>query len=172
MRERERETIFDKMGEGDLIFAFFPCVRFEAQIIMGFRGDMSQQKNDSERKKLEYCLKLHKELHHNYELVTKLCIICIDRGIRLIIENPYTQQHYLTRYWCLKPKVIDHNRRDRGDIYEKPTQYWFVNFDPSDNFIFEPIKYYPTQRVLDKNTVDRSMITKEYANRFIREFIL
>lgn len=37
-------SIFDKMSEDDLIMAFFPCIRFEDQIKMRFRGDQSQQK--------------------------------------------------------------------------------------------------------------------------------
>lgn len=169
--ERERETIFDKM-EGDLVFAFFPCIRFEAQIIMGFQGNMRQHKGKSDVFKLEYDLKLGKELAENYELVTKLALLAYDRNFKLIIENPYSTQHYLYRYWCLKPAVIDFNRRDRGDAFEKPTQYWFINCEPSNNFIFEPVAYHPTKKNVECNTVERSMITKDYANRFIREFIL
>ena len=35
-------SIFDNM-QGQNIFAFFPCTRFEAQILMFFRGDQSSQ---------------------------------------------------------------------------------------------------------------------------------
>ena len=31
-------SIFDDFGCDDLIFAFFPCVRFENQILLHFRG--------------------------------------------------------------------------------------------------------------------------------------
>lgn len=37
-------SIFDKISENDLIMAFFPCIRFEDQIKMRFRGVQSQQK--------------------------------------------------------------------------------------------------------------------------------
>ena len=54
---------------------FFPCVRFEAQVLLNFRGENSGYKDWSLRKKLSNDLKLHNELNRNYELITKLCII-------------------------------------------------------------------------------------------------
>ena len=166
-------SIFDKIEEKkDTIIAFFPCVRFEAQILLNFRGENSGFKDWSTRKKLAYDLKLHDELNKNYGLITKLCIICIDKNIPLIIENPYGEQHYLKRYWCIKPKVIDMNRRDNGDYYNKPTQYWFINCEPKNNFIFEPITLVEKKRVSEKRTVERSMIHPQYASRFIREYII
>ncbi len=166
-------SIFDKMREKeDTIIAFFPCVRFEAQVLLNFRGENSGYKDWSLRKKLSNDLKLHNELNRNYELITKLCIICIDRNISLIIENPYSEQHYLKRYWCIKPAIIDMNRRDNGDHFIKPTQYWFINCNPKNNFIFEPLLQVEYKIVDNQNTVGRSMIHPQYANRFIREFII
>ena len=46
-------SIFDKMNKQDTILAFFPCVRFEAQILLNFRGENSGYKNWSLRKKYE-----------------------------------------------------------------------------------------------------------------------
>ena len=166
-------SIFDKMHkEEDTIIAFFPCIRFEAQVLLNFRGENSGYKNWSLRKKLSNDLKLHNELNRNYELITELYIICIDKNILLIIENPYSEQHYLKRYWCIKPKIIDMNRRERGDHFIKPTQYWFINCEPKNNFIFEPLYETEYKTVDSQNTVGRSMIHPQYANRFIREFII
>ena len=106
----------------------------------------------SDEEKLMIDLKLHEELHRNYELITELAIIAKRRNLRLIIENPYSSQHYLTRYWCLKPSLIDYDRTDRGDIYKKPTQYWFINCKPSNNFIFEAQEY-PTKTEIHRNGV-------------------
>lgn len=166
------ESIFDNIKLNDLIMAFFPCVRFETQIKLAFRGDNYGQRKWSDILKLEYDLNLHEELNHFYSLITKLTIICLRKGLRLIIENPYSSQHYLTNYWAIRPKLIDKNRRLRGDYYEKPTQYWFINCEPSNNFIFEGIDLPIRQFVNDKSTVERSLISKQYANRFIREFII
>lgn len=166
-------SIFDKMTEGgDTILAFFPCIRFEAQVLLNFRGENSGFKNWTLDQKLCYDLKLHDELNKNYQLITKLVLICIRRNIPLIIENPYSTQHYLHRYWCLKPSIIDNDRTFNGDNFEKPTQYFFINRETSDNFIFEPIKFVEKKSISECNTVDRSMINPQYANRFIRQFII
>ena len=40
-----KESIFDKFNKDeDFIIAFFPCVRFEEQILLHFRGEASVQK--------------------------------------------------------------------------------------------------------------------------------
>ena len=172
-RERERETIFDKINpETDQVLAFFPCVRFEVQIIMGFKGEMTQMRNWDDLTKLNYDLKLHQELHDLYNIITKLAIVCLKKGLPLIIENPYSSQHYLTRYWALKPAIIDDDRRETGDYYKKPTQYWFVGRKPSNNFIFEGKDIKVSRNIIDQNKVERSMISPDYANRFIREYII
>ena len=64
---------------------------------------------------------LHEELHRNYLLISQLAVLCIRKNLRLIIENPITQPHYLTLYWCLQPKVIDKDRTLNGDYMKKPT---------------------------------------------------
>jgi hypothetical protein len=171
------ESIFDTFNKDDVCLAFFPCTRFEVQILLWFRGEAMQQKNWSEADKLEYCMKLHDELHRNYMLISKMVIVLQKRGIPVIIENPYSTQHYLTNYWCIKPKVIDKDRHASGDYMKKPTQYWFIGIEPKDNFVMEQVNY--KKRLSVSNlfgskdyVVQRSMISKDYVNRFIREFII
>lgn len=168
----ELPSVFDKISQEDLIISFFPCVRFEDQILINFRGENSGYKKWTLKQKLSNDLKLHEELNKNYSLITKLVIICINKNLSLIIENPYSEQHYLKRYWCVKPKIIDTNRRKNGDYYKKPTQYWFINCEPKNNFIFEPLQLVKQKIVSDENTIERSMIHPQYANRFIREYII
>ena len=139
------------------------------------------------QKKMEYCMKLQKELTDMYILVNQLFIICMDRGLKLILENPFSEEHYLRRYWCIVPDVIDKDRRLKGDYFKKPTQYWFVNCKPKNNFIFEPVvnnrikksdpnrfmKYEDYKHTGAKHMkTARSMIHPDYANRFIREYII
>lgn len=170
-------SIFDEIEEDDLIIAFFPCTRFEAQILLWFRGDSYGDDKKSNEQKLERDLILHDELHQMYELITKLFLICIRKNLKLIFENPYSEQHYLTRYWCMKPTLIDRDRRKNGDYYKKPTQYWFLNIKPKYNLVFEALDYVKTATInkpvdfCEKKTA-RSMIHPQYANRFIREYIL
>ena len=168
------ESIFDSILPSDLIVAFFPCTRFENQIGLHFRGTCSNCSKLTLSEKLEYDLRLHWELSYFYEMVTKLAIVCLRRGLKLVIENPYSSQHYLVRYWSLPSTFVDSDRTLRGDKFKKPTQYWFVNCEPSYNFIFEPQIIHKEYKTIAycSNKVARSMITPEYANRFIREFLL
>ena len=184
-------SIFDDFTEDDLIMAFFPCIRFENQVMLWFRGQSASQKNWSLKEKMLHCMKLQSELTTNYYLVNKLFIICMDRKLKLILENPYSEEHYLRRYWCFPAKIVDSDRRVRGDYFKKPTQYWFMNIEPKNNLVMEvsndnAIKHMATDSVrwissgVMKREVGiecsqktaRSMIHPQYANRFIREFIL
>lgn len=168
-----RESIFDEIKQEDTIIAFFPCIRFEEQIQMAFRGTQFQMKNWSDEQKLENDIQLHRELSNLYEIITKLAIVCIRRNIPLIIENPYSTTHYLTKYWAIPSKIIDKDRRIRGDYFQKPTQYWFINCEPKYNMILEPQIWNKTKTIENtSNKTERSLISKDYANRFIREFII
>ncbi len=167
------KSLFDGFSREDIIIAFFPCTRFENQIQLSFRGEKKQDKSLSDAEKIQRGIVLHGELHNYYVLFSKLCIVAIQRKLKLIIENPYSTAHYLTRYLSLKPKVIDTDRTLRGDNFKKPTQYWFINIEPKYNIILEPLTIVKRKTVSDCwDKVERSMINPQYANRFIREFIL
>lgn len=170
---KNKESIFDDITKNDLIIAFFPCIRFEEQIQMAFRETQFQMKKWTYEQKLENDLKLHRELASLYELITKLAIICLRRKIPLIIENPYSTTHYLVKYWAIPATIIDKDRTLRGDFYKKPTQYYFINCVPKYNMILEPQIWNKTKTITNtSNKTERSLISKEYANRFIREFII
>jgi len=173
-------SIFDKIKETDFVFAFFPCTRFEDQIQLHFRGTSFQIKKYSEESKLQYDLFLHKQLSDLYERVTKLAIICLRIGVPLVIENPYSTTHYLTKYWAIPATIIDKNRRDNGDYYQKPTQYWFIGCEPKYNLVLEPLEY--VERKISNQVhgkggsgqprdILRSEIHPQYAERFIKQYI-
>lgn len=168
----EKPSIFDSITSNDLIMAFFPCTRFEAQILLSFWGQQNQDKNMSDVEKLERDLRLHEELHENYMLITKLAIICLKRGLKMVFENPAGEQHYLTRYWCLKPSIIDKDRRNNGDAFKKPTQYWFIGFEPKNNLVFEALDYVKPKTWSGLSARERSEIHPQYANRFIRQYLI
>lgn len=174
-----KPSLFDQITKDDLVMAFFPCTRFENQIILGFRGEMFQQKRKTDEQKILYSLGLHRELARLYELVSRLFIASLRGGWRMVLENPYTQQHYLVRYFPIKPKIIDKDRTKDGDYYKKPTQYFFVNCEPEMNFIFESLDYVERQSIERQRTRDgtdrkvlRSMIHPQYCRRFIKKYIL
>ena len=172
-------SIFDNIAKDDLILAFFPCTHFQENNAILLRGEANQFKHKNLEDKLIYSMNRHKELSQMYELISMLFLTVIRRGLRMIVENPYTQPHYLTAYWCAKPTIIDKDRRENGDYYKKPTQYWFINLEPKNNFLFEPIEWVEPQRIeyqTNQNGINRqvlrSMIHPQYANRFIRERII
>lgn len=98
----------------------------------------------------------------------------------MIVENPYTQPHYLTLYFPIKPALIDKDRTKNGDYYRKPTQFWFVNCEPENNLVFEPLELVPMLAIskvnkrtfgIERKTM-RSMMHPQYARRFIKQFII
>ena len=87
------KSLFDCFSREEIIIAFFPCTRFENQIQLSFRGEKKQDKILSDAEKLQRGIRLHGELHNYYVLFSKLCIVAIQRKLKLIIENPYSSAH-------------------------------------------------------------------------------
>ena len=68
------------------------------------------------------------------------------------------------------------------DYFKKPTQFFCVNFKPYSNFIFESLYYVKvgrvewiehSDRINQKNQRrDRSLIHPQFANRFIRTYLV
>lgn len=177
-------SLFDKISPDDLIFAFFPCTYFSDQGLRHLACTAYQYRNYTIEQKCELAMKRHKELDLFYEKLNKLVIICQRGHLQIVIENPLNTSglHYLTNFWCLKPSVIDRDRTQNGDYYKKPTQYWFIGLNPKNNLVFEPLEQVesmqPIQYMTDKNPLGvdrktaRSMIHPQYADRFIRQYIL
>lgn len=169
-------SVFDDITPDDVVLAFFPCTMFQEHNALIFTGEQIQIKSKPDEQKLEMCMSRHKTLHSFYCLISKLFLVAIKKGIRMVVENPASPQSYLVRYFPIKPTMTDPDRRDNGDHFKKPTNYWFVNFKPERNVVFEPLEYVKPKRIehLKGNdvTVQRSMIHPQYANRFIRQYLL
>lgn len=173
-------SIFDNIAQDDLILAFFPCTYFQSYHSSWFLGRSPQHKNYTDLQKLEMVHERHIKLHNNYERFCEMCILATRKGLRLVIENPYTQPHYLTRYFPIKPKLIDSDRSKRGDKMKKQTQYWFIGMNPHNNLILEQEYnkgnhgYCDIKTIKDGKSIatQRSEIHPDYANRFIREFLI
>ena len=173
------KSVFDKITKNDLIMAFFPCTYFSANATINMRGDAYRMSNWNLRKKIEYSKNKVAEMAHHYSLLCDFVSVCLKRGLRLIIENPYTQPHFLTQRFPLKPAFIDTDRSLRGDFFRKPTQFFFINCEPENNFVLKKnasarkknIENVKTDGVHTRQEL-RSMISPVYANRFIREFLL
>lgn len=119
-----KDSIFDDFSDNDLIFAFFPCIRFCANNKMFFLGNAIQQKNWRDDEKIEYAMKLEFQRSNLFQIFSKFYLVCMNRKIKTIIENPFTQPHYLTEYFPIKPALIDKDRSIHMDKFKKPTQYF------------------------------------------------
>lgn len=172
-------SVFDNFKSGDIVMAFFPCTRFETKIIQHLVGNTYQQKSWTDERKIEYSRELHSELSVFYDLFCKMFIVALRKGIKMVIENPNSNPHYLTMFFPVKARLIDKDRRQNGESRKKPTSYWFINCEPKENLVFEPLTYVMPERNdytyhrdgLDRETL-RSMIHPQYASRFIRQYIL
>jgi hypothetical protein len=155
--------------------------------MLWFRGQSRGQKNWSLEQKMLYDMNLLDEVNTMYKYVNYLFLVCLRRNLKLVVENPYSEEHFLRRYWCYLPSIIDKDRRENGDYYAKPTQYWFLNCEPKNNLVFEPISYNhlgvsDAIRLMKKEDYvktgaknikeARSMIHPDYANRFIRQYLI
>ena len=169
-------SVLDQITPQDIVMAFFPCTNFSEQSNVVMRCEQPQEVGWSQDHKLEYSMAKEKERSHHYQLICKLVLVAIRRGWRVIIENPYGEQHYLRRYWPIRPAVIDKDRRLRGDYYRKPTQYFFIGMEPKNRLLWEPMEANAIGEVHKINGENRqmlrSLIAPEYASRFIREYIL
>lgn len=167
-------SLFDQITHEDLVLAFFPCERFDSSFQMNVAGNAKQLQGWTDLQRLEHSYKLHGKINENYCRITEMAIVAFRRNIRMVIENPVTQPHYLTLYWPLKPALIDKNRRDSGDYYKKPTQYWFLNMQPYQNLVFEPQTINKKKDIehTSKYGYERSLISPEYARRFILEHLI
>lgn len=181
-------SIFDSMNPDDLIMAFFPCIFFCEENTRLFLFDDYSYRCCTHREAVEKMIMREKNRARFFELAIMLFSLCEDRGLRLIVENPYSTQHYLRQYFPYRPAVIDYDRSRRGDNFKKPTQYWFINCAPTDGHSYSPVVSKSIKSVSDtrnRRKVDeyrkrgifisvtgRSAISSKYAHNFICDFIL
>ena len=168
------QSIFDNIKTEDITLAFFPCIMFSDQQILNYKGYNSGMKKWTLQQKLENNIKQHDQLNLFYKLITKLVLIFLKRNLKLVIENPYSiaNTHYLTRYWAFESSVKDLNREKDGDCRVKPTQYWFLNCEPKNNYVNDKLEEVEHRTHRKTSGIARSVITGQYARRFIKRYII
>ena len=173
-----KPSLFDNITPDDLIMAFFPCIYFCEANTRLFRFEDISHKNRTHREAVDEMLSRSRNRQHFWELAIKMFCVADTRGLRLINENPYTKIHFLYQYFPYRAKVIDHDRSRRGDYFVKPTQYWFINCEPTDGFTWQQNKQVRAVWKANGSTEkglcseERSMISPDYARNFICDFIL
>ena len=175
-----KPSLFDRITPDDLIMAFFPCIFFCQASQSAFTYTYNNYAKMDIRKKTDMILERSKNREYFYSLLIKLFGLVQERGLRMIVENPYSGQHYLVlaQNFVMPPTMIDHDRTRRGDYFNKPTSYWFVNCEPTHGKSIQPAKEHKTVMTAKGASraglcsEERSMISPDYARNFICDFIL
>lgn len=171
-------SIFDKITQDDLIMAFFPCIYFCENNTMMFSGVHFNERNSTAEKIGTYVLERSKQRQRFYELILKMFLVAERKHLRMIVENPHSEHHYLHNNFPFSPKVIDKDRMRRGDYYVKPTAYWYLNCEPTFGESFQEPKEKKAIRSSSPSkkagmcSEERSLISPDYARNFICDFII
>lgn len=135
-----KPSLFDKITSDDLIIAFYPCIYFCATSQMAFSVGYTNYRKLSFDEKIEKIIERSKNREEFYTRLIKFCCVCETRKIRMIFENPWSEQTYLKANFITPPTIVDKNRMLRGDYYIKPTAYWFWNCEPTNGFTYQDNK--------------------------------
>ena len=171
-------SIFDTMSCDDIIMAFFPCIYFCALSQVAIDIRCKNYKGLSIKEKTDKILERAHNREQFFGLAVKMLSVAMQRDLRLIMENPWSEQTFLKTNFILPPALIDTDRTRRGDFYTKPTAYWFINAEPTQGFTHQRPK--EIKRILwaKKSATagicseERSMISPDYARNFICDFII
>lgn len=126
----------------------------------------------------DYILERAKNREKFFRLLIQMFCVAKERGLRLIFENPWSQQTFLKQGFVVPPSIVDNNRMLRGDFFVKPTAYWFVNCEPTYGFTMQKDKKQKSVIMARQSKVagvcseERSMISPDYARNFIHDFVL
>ena len=177
----DKPSVFDTIdAENDLIMAFFPCIYFCAPSQMNFTWGCINYRCMTTKQKTDAILERDKKRAYFYGLAIKMFAVAEMRGLRLIMENPWSENTYLKANFIIPPALVDMNRMMRGDYRVKPTAYWFVGCEPThgQSIQFDKLKEKKTHMASRGSSVagvcseERSLISPDYARNFICDFII
>ena len=145
-----KPSLFDNIRggqDGDLIMAFFPCIKFCSVMEQIQHEDFYDQ--SQKRKKnfgtYEYYQQKWRVLRNYsqerflfYDLALKLTAVVQIKGLRMIMENPWHPTNFTNHFWFARVSLIDKNRTLRGDYFRKPTGYWYTNCKPTFGESYQP----------------------------------
>ena len=172
-------SVFDGITPDDIVMAFFPCIYFCAASQMNMSWtSINNVRRPSLRDATEAILERSRNREVFLGLAIKMLHVAKERGLRLVMENPWSEQTFLKANFVMSPTMIDMDRTRRGDVFRKPTAYFFINCKPTHSMTSTPSKV--TKTIMSSKSSsraglcseDRSMITRQYAHNFICDFIL
>lgn len=173
-----KASLFDQVGGGDLIMAFFPCIYFCENNQLAFSYHHANYRKMGYKERTEKILERMRAREYFYSLICKMVAVVFEKGLRMVIENPWNGATYLKQNFVLSPTIVDNNRMLRGDYFIKPTAYWFINCEHTRG---NTIQYDKQKKTISSAKAgvkagqcseDRSMISPDYARNFICDFII
>ena len=173
-----KASMFDSITEDDLIVAFYPCIYFCATSQIAFSLGNNNYRKISDCKKISKILERSNARKIFYDTLVKFVGVCFKKNLRMIFENPWSEQTYLRANFLKAPDLIDNNRAERGDYFKKPTAYWYFNCEPTYGESYQNDKDVINVWKAKKGKAagicseERSMISPDYARNFICDFII
>ena len=176
-----KASVFDTIKPSDLIMAFFPCIYFCSASQLAQTYKYLNYRKLTIHEKTQAILKRQENRTYFLGLLTKLFCIVYERDLRMVVENPATSNFLLLQQNFVEPPTfIDKDRTTRGDIFKKPTAYWFVNLKPTHTRTYQKTPKSKIRKVYDAKSGERAglcseariMISNDYARNFICDFIL
>ncbi len=175
----DKPSIWDTITKDDLILAFFPCIYFETIQMCYYQCTHNNNRHKPMTGRIVDAIERIKNRSKFHILIYKLVYNALNRNVRLIIENPAGTPSYLINMQNFpNPTFIDRNRSLRGDFFKKPTAYWFFNCEPTHGYSWQRNKIQKTilkakpSRKAGICSVERSLISPDYARNFICDFII
>ena len=173
-----KPSIFDRIEKDDLIMAFFPCIYFCATSQMAMYWESVNYRKKSVKEKTDLILERSSNRERFFSLAVKMLATAEMKGLRLVMENPWSMQTFLKSNFVFAPSLVDMDRTKRGDVFRKPTAYWFINCTPMKCTTFQQspiVKTIMSSKGSNKAGIcseERSMISPDYALNFINDFLL
>ena len=173
-----KPSLFDNITEDDLIVAFFPCIYFSALSQMSMYWTCINYIKKTTKEATDEILKRSHNREHFFGLAVKMLAVAKVRGLRLIMENPWSEQTFLKANFVMRPTVVDMDRTKRGDYFKKPTAYFFINCTPTKGFTLQQSRHVRSIGMSKKSgqaglcSEERSMISPDYARNWICDFVL
>ena len=177
-----KASVFDTIKPSDLIMAFFPCIYFCGFSQLAQTYSFLNYKCLTVHEKTQAIIKRQEDRTYFLGLLTKLFCIVYERDLRMVVENPATGNFLTLKQNFVEPcTFIDRDRTTRGDVFKKPTAYWFVNIKPHTHTHTHTHTPKSKIRKITKAasaeraglcSEARSMISQDYARNFICDFIL
>jgi hypothetical protein len=173
-----KESLFDKFSKDDFLMAFFPCIYFSSYNNMFFAADHNSFYGKTTKEKFEKIIDRANKRNEFYILINKLVCICMERGFRMVIENPSNGGNYLDHNFIIKNPYKDNDRHARGDYFKKPTNFYCVNCELLDGFTeqrdkeLRKVAFQSRSNKAGICSKARSEISIDYARNFVKDQIL